>query len=188
VLDCLLDNGEQVVALFDPKYKGHLMHVPQRGTYDPDFEPTAKAMVAIGNNALRKNVVALTSHTFAKAVHRSAVVSSFAIIGEGSMILHRAVVQAQSNIGKHVIINTGAQVDHDGNIADYVHIAPGTVLCGCVQVGEGTMIGARAVILPGIKVGKWAMIGAGAVVTKDVPDYAVVVGNPARLIKYLNKA
>jgi acetyltransferase EpsM len=53
-----------------------------------------------------------------------------------------------------------------------------------VQVGEGTHIGIGACVVQGIKVGKWATIGAGAVIIKDVPDYAVVVGNPGRIIKY----
>ena len=52
-------------------------------------------------------------------------------------------------------------------------------------VGEGASIGANAVILPGIKIGKKAMIGAGAVVTKDVPEKAIVVGNPATIKGYV---
>ncbi|MDP2671615.1 MAG: acyltransferase [bacterium] len=54
-------------------------------------------------------------------------------------------------------------------------------------VEDGAAIGANATILPGIKIGKWAMIGAGSVVTKGVPDFGLVVGNPARLIGKVNK-
>lgn len=54
-------------------------------------------------------------------------------------------------------------------------------------VGYGASIGTNAVILCGIKIGKWAMIGAGAVVTRDVEDYGLVVGNPARLIGHVNE-
>ncbi len=182
VLDCLLDNGEKVVGLFDPKYSGELMGIPQRGKYDPHVETDAKVIVAIGDNTIRKRVVSETIHSFSTAIHRSSIVSSRASIGEGSMLLQASVVQAQSIIGRHVIINTGAQVDHDCIIENYVHIAPGAVLCGCVSVGEGTMIGARAVILPGKKIGQWSVIGAGAVVINDVPDYTVVVGVPAKRI------
>jgi len=53
-----------------------------------------------------------------------------------------------------------------------------------VEIGDDVWIGARAIILPGRKIGKGAIIGAGAVVTKDVPDYAVVGGNPAKIIKF----
>ena len=52
-------------------------------------------------------------------------------------------------------------------------------------VKQGASIGANAVIIAGNTVGKWAMIGAGSVVTKDVPDYAIVVGNPARAIGWV---
>lgn len=53
-----------------------------------------------------------------------------------------------------------------------------------VIIGNDVWIGARAIILPGVTVGNGAVIGAGAVVTKGVPEYAIVGGNPARLIKY----
>ena len=52
-----------------------------------------------------------------------------------------------------------------------------------IHIGEDCWIGGCAIILPGVKVGKGCVIGAGSVVTKDVPDYTVVAGNPARKIK-----
>jgi maltose O-acetyltransferase len=55
-----------------------------------------------------------------------------------------------------------------------------------VIIGDDVWIGARAIFLPGCTIGKGAIIGAGAVVTKDVPDYAVVGGNPARIIRHRN--
>ena len=48
---------------------------------------------------------------------------------------------------------------------------------------QGTLIGAGTVVIPGISIGKWATIGAGSVITKDVPDNAVVVGNPSRVVR-----
>ena len=94
---------------------------------------------------------------------------------------------ANTTIGKHVIINTSASVDHDNIIHDFVHISPNAALCGVVEVGTGSHIGAGAVVIPEIKIGKWCIIGAGTVVIKDVPDYAVVVGNPGKVIR-INKA
>lgn len=183
VLDCLLDADQEVIALFDPKYQGNLMGVPQLGKYDPNYAPDAKVIVAIGDNATRKKVVTQTVHSYTIAIHSSSIISKRASIGEGTMLLHACVVQAQSIIGKHVIVNTGAQVDHDCAIGDYVHIAPGAVLCGGVTVGEGTMVGARAVVIPGKKIGCWAVIGAGAVVIEDVPDYSVVMGVPGKVVR-----
>jgi sugar O-acyltransferase (sialic acid O-acetyltransferase NeuD family) len=186
VLDCLLAQGADVLALFDPKYTATLFGVPQRGTYDPAFEPEAHAVVAIGDNSVRKKVVEKTKHRFRNAIHPSAIISPYASLGEGNMILHGTIVQAQTVIGNHVIINTGTQVDHDNVIGDYVHLGPGVVLCGTVQIGTGSFIGAGSVIIPGKKVGAWATVGAGSVVIHDVPDNAVVVGNPARIIRYNN--
>ena len=183
VLDCLLDAGSQVVGIYDPAYSGELMGVPQRGVYDPNAEPGAMAIIAIGDNQVRKKVVQRTKHGFANAIHASAVISRFSSYGVGNMILHRAVLQAQSSVGNHVIVNTGAQVDHDCRVEDFVHLAPGVILCGNVKIGEGAFIGAGAVILPGRTIGAWATIGSGAVVTRDIPDFAVAMGNPARVVK-----
>lgn len=181
VLDCLLAQGATVIGLFDPKYSGELMGVKQLGSYAPDFEPTANAIVAIGDNALRKKVVGFTKHDFTNAVHPSCIISRFVQQGKGNMVLHGVIVQAHTVIGNHVILNTGASIDHDCVIGDYVHIAPRVVLCGRVRVGEGAFIGAGAVVLPGISVGAWSVVGAGSVVTKDIAPGVVVKGNPARI-------
>ena len=55
-----------------------------------------------------------------------------------------------------------------------------------VYVGDGTWIGEKVIILPGTSVGKKCVIGAGSIITKDVPDYCMAVGNPARVIKKYN--
>lgn len=184
VLDCLLACGDDVVALFDPARSGAMFGVPHRGEYDPSFELTARAIVAIGDNATRKRLSERVMHRFTNAIHHSVLMSPFASVGVGNMILHGAIVQPMAKVGNHVIINTGAQVDHDCVIGDFVHIAPRAVLCGSVTVGEGTLVGAGATIIPGVKIGQWAVIGAGSVVIADVPDRAVVVGSPGRVIKY----
>ena len=59
--------------------------------------------------------------------------------------------------------------------------------CKPVEIGDYAWIGAGATVLPGVRVGCHAVIGASSVVTKDVPDYAVAVGNPARVIRMLDK-
>jgi sugar O-acyltransferase (sialic acid O-acetyltransferase NeuD family) len=182
VLDCLLSAGADVKGIFDPKYSGQLFGVRQCGVYDPAFEPAALAVVAIGDNTLRKEVAGMTVHKFGEAIHASAILSPYASLGKGCMVLHGVIVQAQATIGNHVILNTGCTVDHDCNIGDFVHIAPGVTICGTVEIGEGTLIGAGATVLPGRKIGRWAVVGAGTVVVENVGDHAVVAGNPGRII------
>ena len=60
------------------------------------------------------------------------------------------------------------------------------ILLKSVEIGEYCWIGRRVIILPGVVIGKGAIIAAGSVVSKDVPDFAVMAGNPAKIVKYRN--
>jgi acetyltransferase-like isoleucine patch superfamily enzyme len=60
------------------------------------------------------------------------------------------------------------------------------LICRPILIRKGAWIGAGATIMPGVTVGKYAVIGSASVVTKDVPDYGVAVGNPARVIRMLD--
>ena len=140
-------------------------------------------ILAIGNNFTRKKIAESSSYTYGKAIHPTAIAANDIEIGQGTVLMAAAVINPGSQIGKHCIINTAAVIDHDVIIEDYVHISPNATLAGNVKVKEGAWIGAGATIIQGITIGSWAVIGAGTVVIEDVPDYTVVVGNPARVIK-----
>jgi len=126
-----------------------------------------------------------------------------AIIRENNTIGNDVVVGVDTYlgpgniIGDHVKIHTSCFLE-GVTLKDNVIIAPHVVFTNdpyppckqCVEevggaiVGENTVIGANATILPGVRIGKNCLIGAGSVVTHDVEDEAVVVGNPARVIKH----
>jgi sugar O-acyltransferase (sialic acid O-acetyltransferase NeuD family) len=144
----------------------------------------APLIISVGNNSRRAELASLIDAVYGIAVHGTAIVSTKATIGVGTVVLQGAIIQAGASIGKHVLINTAASIDHDNVIGDYAHISPHATLCGHVQVGEGTHIGAGAVVIPSVRIGKWCTIGAGTVVIKDIPDFATAVGNPARIIKF----
>jgi maltose O-acetyltransferase len=83
-------------------------------------------------------------------------------------------------IGNNVVIAPGVKIFaashdyHDINLPD----------CGeGISISDYVWIGGGAIILPGVKIGKGAIIGAGSIVTKDIPDWSVAAGNPARVIK-----
>ncbi len=104
-------------------------------------------------------------------------------------------------IGKNVVIGAnclmmargGVVIEDDVRIAANVQLITNNhdlyerdiLTCKPVLIKKGAWIGAGATVLPGVCVGKHSIIGAASVVTKDVPDYGVVVGNPAKLIKTL---
>lgn len=143
-------------------------------------------IVSIGVNKVRKMIVERLKANnsdieFATAIHPSAVISSSAKIGEGSVVMAGAVVNADAVIGKHCIVNTGATIDHDCVVEDYCHVAPGAHICGGTQIGEGTWIGVGTSIIQCLNIGKNCMIGAGSVVVRDIPDDVTAFGNPCRV-------
>lgn len=104
-------------------------------------------------------------------------------IGFGNYIQEGVIIQAGVNIEDNCSIHMGALIGHETSIACHTFIAHAVSVSGCCEIGQGCFIGTNATILPRIKIGDWVTIGAGAVVTKDIPDYSVAVGNPARAIR-----
>lgn len=141
-------------------------------------------IITIGNNQIRKKIAHSFKANFIMTIHPNAIVSKFAKIGNGTQIMAAAVVNSDAIIGVHCIINTGAIVEHDCVLGDYVHISPNATLGGNVTVGELSQVGIGATIIQNITIGKNVMIGAGAVIIEDIPDNAVVVGVPGKIVKY----
>ena len=128
------------------------------------------------------------------------------------VILEGARIGRNCNINAHCFIEGNVSIGDNSTIKSGVYLWDGTVIEDGVFVGpnatftndryprskqypdrfpvttikQGASIGAGAVILPGLTIGEHALIGAGAVVTKDVPARALVVGNPARIVRYLD--
>ncbi|RBN49610.1 acetyltransferase [Flavobacterium psychrolimnae] len=185
IIDVLQSNKQAIIAIIDDVPKmNQIFTIPV--IYSGAFvkEPGQKFIVSIGDNAIRKKIVHRIVSDYHIALHPTAVISEFSTIGAGSVIMAGAIINADAVVGQHCIINTAAVIEHDCKIGNFVHVSPNAALAGGVTVGEGTHIGIGAIVIQGIKIGKWVTIGAGAILLNDVPDYAIVVGNPGKIIKY----
>jgi acetyltransferase-like isoleucine patch superfamily enzyme/dTDP-4-dehydrorhamnose 3,5-epimerase-like enzyme len=121
-------------------------------------------------------------------------------IGADSNVCDNVFVENDVVVGDRVTIKCGVQLWDGVRVADDVFIGPNVTFTndpfprskaypekfGETVIGVGASIGANATILPGLTIGRQAMVGAGAVVTKDVPPNAIVVGNPARIVGYVD--
>ena len=188
IIDIINSLEERVDTVFDDNINiSSLLNIPVTQWKIEHQTQHKNVLISIGNNKIRKKISETIAANFISLIHPSAIVSKYATIGKGSVVMASAVINAGATIGKHCIVNTAAIIEHDCILEDFVHISPNTTITGSVTIGEGTHIGAGAIVLPNIKIGNWATVGAAAVVLKKVPKFATVVGNPARILNYKNK-
>lgn len=129
------------------------------------------------------------------------VVVEGSIIGKNCNICAHTLVEGDVVIGDNVTIKSGVFIWDGTRIDSNVFIGPNATFTNDIYprskvypdgfkgitVKEGASIGANATLLPGVTIGVNAMVGAGSVITKDVPANAVVIGNPAKVIRYVEK-
>lgn len=147
------------------------------------------ALIAVGSikdNSKRHRLFDIAKrigYEFPVIISPEAIVDESVKIDEGTLVMTGCIVNVDSFIGKDCIINTGAIIEHDCKIGNHCHIAPGVHLSGGVEIDDLSFVGIGSTIIQGIKIGRNVIVGAGSVVTNDIPDNAVVVGNPSRIIK-----
>jgi acetyltransferase-like isoleucine patch superfamily enzyme len=137
-------------------------------------------------------------------IWHQAQVRERASIGSGCILGKNVYVDAGVVVGNNVKIQNNASLYHGVTLGDGVFVGPHVCFTndkmpravnrdgsrksdedwevGPIRVELGAAVGAGAIVLPGVTIGRWAMVGSGAVVTRDVADYALVVGNPARRV------
>lgn len=118
-------------------------------------------------------------------VKSGAEISPDCKVGNYSELGSRCIIQANVHIGDYVIMGPDVKIysrNHEfGDIDRPISVQGKRVYS--TSVGDDVWIGANVVVLPGVKIGSHSVVAAGSIVTKDVPEYAIVGGNPAKIIK-----
>ncbi|MBV1928439.1 MAG: acetyltransferase [Gammaproteobacteria bacterium] len=146
-----------------------------------DKYPTV--IVAIGDNAVRldkSQYLCSKGLQLATLLHPGAIISKYANVCSGSVVMAGAVINPFVSIGMASIINTACSVDHDCRLGDGVHISPGAHIAGEVSIGDLSWLGIGSVVKQCVEIGSSVIVGAGAVVVNNIAPNLLVKGIPAK--------
>jgi len=104
-----------------------------------------------------------------------AYVSNNASIGEGTIIMHKAIINTKAKIGKNCIINTGAIIEHNVIIEDNCHISTGSIVNGGAVIKSNSFIGSGAVVKQNIKIGKASLVNASKFIDSNLKDNSKIL-------------
>lgn len=154
-----------------------------------DILPDNHSTICLGQKRLR----AFASKLFLERcgvninIQKNTRFSHRCTVGDNSGIGRYSVLHGPVHIGSNVMMGPNCTIYTQNHAYEDVSIPmnqQGFSKERPVVIGDDVWIGGQVIILPGVKVGNHSVIGAGSVVTKDVPEYAVVGGNPAKVLKY----
>jgi len=188
-------NSVVVYGFLDDDKKLHnteLDEVVVLGSMDDDgflklIGKKCEAFVAVDDNKLRKNVVAMLQEVRhvqpVNAIHSQARVSSKAELGHGNFIDSGATIAPGAKIGSHGIFHANSFIGVGASIGDFVQVGAGSLINPAVTIENEVFVGSGVTIISGITVGRGARIGAGSVVIGPVKAGETVFGNPAASLK-----
>ncbi|MGC8544861.1 MAG: 2,3,4,5-tetrahydropyridine-2,6-dicarboxylate N-acetyltransferase [Athalassotoga sp.] len=128
-------------------------------------------------------------------IEPGAVIRDMVEIEDGAVVMMGAVINIGSKIGSKTMIDMNAVIGGRAVIGKNCHIGAGAVISGVIEppsavpvtIEDDVLVGANAVVLEGVHVGKGSVIAAGAIVIENVPEYTVVAGVPARIVKKVDE-
>jgi len=155
----------------------------------PYYVDKAEFIITVGQikDALLReklhNKIVSVGGRLATIVASTAYVSKYAVLGRGTVVMHKAFVNAEVVIKESCIINTFANIEHSAEIGSFTHISTGAMVNGDCKVGSHVFLGSQSVMLNGTSISDNNVIAAGSFVRKSIKKSGIYAGNPARLMK-----
>ena len=140
----------------------------------------------IGRNILTEKTfrrVNIPRERFATIVHKTAFVADSAILEPGAFVMSNCYVGAQARIGQCSLMMANSLVGHNTTVGPLCHFSVGSITSSYITIGLCSDVTLGAKVIEKVKIGNFAVAGAGSLVTRDIPDYEIHVGTPARFMK-----
>lgn len=187
--------GINLIGFIDdnPSLQGtNVIGLPVLGTYLDLFKSDFKEKIRdiycpIGNNAVRVHYLTTLKkegYSIPSFIHHSVSIAPDVIMGEAIYMLVGNIIMPHTTIGSYLMVNMGSTIAHHVTIGEGVFMSSGVNLGAMVQVADLAYIGMGCTIMTGVgNIGRNALLGAGTVIIRDVPENAVMVGNPGRVLR-----
>jgi sugar O-acyltransferase (sialic acid O-acetyltransferase NeuD family) len=154
---------------------------------DMVFVPALQKVQDMPNRVKRIDGLGIPDERWISVIHPRAVVASDVQVGVGAFIASCATVQPESRIGRFATLRAGAMLGHHCTIGAHAYVGPNATMCGRSSLHEAAHLGPGAVLLDSKAMGAYSIAGIAAAVTKDVPEYTIVFGNPARRVGWVKR-
>lgn len=194
VIDVAEDAGYHILGVLDlPEEVGkNILSYKVIGTDDdiPQYVEKASFVVTVGHikdSTLRRKIykkIKDAGGAIETVIAKDAYVSPYAKVGEGSLIMHKAMLSADVVVGVCTIINSLVNVSHDAKIGDFCHISTCASINGACVIGDDTFVGSQTAVNQGVKI-VGGIVASQSLVNKDITEKGVYVGCPAKMIKPL---
>ncbi len=181
VIDLLMTKGS---AYQDYEILGNVNDLPEI----IEIYNVHKGVIAIGDNYLRSRnaqIIKMSSidFSFVSAIHPSVILGKNVIVGNGTVMMAGVIVNNDTTIGEHCYLSTKVSLGHDSVLADFSSLSPGVTAGGRTTIGMCSVVGIGTNILHGRTIGDHSVIGSGSLVVKDIENYVVAYGSPAKVVK-----
>jgi sugar O-acyltransferase (sialic acid O-acetyltransferase NeuD family) len=147
-------------------------------------------IMAVGYHDLNKtrarlfNELRKRNFVFETYIHPHVKIFKSNKIGEASIILPSAVIEPFVKIGENTVIWSSVNIAHHSIIGNNCWLATGSVIAGQVEIGDNVFVGVNTTIVDKINVGHSSLIGAGALITKNIPEFSVMLARSAELLRF----
>ncbi|MCG2461182.1 NeuD/PglB/VioB family sugar acetyltransferase [Flavobacteriaceae bacterium F89] len=170
-----------------------VLGLPVIGKFEDLFGNHIKAKVRniycpIGDNQIRSNYLSTLKkegYGIPSFIHHTVSVAPDVVLGEAVYMLAGNIIMPHTTIGDYLMVNMGSTIAHHVTMGNGVFMSSGVNLGALVTVEDLAFMGMSTTIMTGVnKIGRNSLMGAGTVIIRDVPENAVMVGNPGRVLRF----